>query len=245
MNNENIVYLYQQGDRKALERLIEGNRGIVIKLANKYNGINRTLELEDLIQEGIIGLIAAANKYNFDMDHKAKFITYAVYYIDRYINSCVNGRSDKEIRNNKFYSKCTSLNIPIGNEDDGELGDIIKCNSNEIESLEERIYREQLRKQLEGIMEEVTTLEEREVLKLHYGWNCNPCTFEYIGNIFNYTKNKTRGIEDRALRKIRATPWGRKRIKEIYTDNEENRYDNIDTWIRNMDYMIKYRGIKM
>lgn len=45
MSNEELVLLYQQGNKKALESLIEANEGIVKKLANKLNGINKMLNL--------------------------------------------------------------------------------------------------------------------------------------------------------------------------------------------------------
>ena len=40
MSNEELVQLYQNGDKKALEKLIQSNTGIINKIANKYNGIN-------------------------------------------------------------------------------------------------------------------------------------------------------------------------------------------------------------
>lgn len=95
--NEELLKLYKKGYKKALDKLIENNIGIIKKIAIKYNGINRELELDDLIQEGILGLIVAANKYDFNNKKKAKFITFAVFYIDRYLHSCVNGRSSKEL----------------------------------------------------------------------------------------------------------------------------------------------------
>lgn len=52
MSNEELVLLYQQGNKKALESLIEANEGIVKKLANKLNGINKMVEFDDLVQAG-------------------------------------------------------------------------------------------------------------------------------------------------------------------------------------------------
>ena len=80
MSNEELVQLYQNGDNKALEKLIQANTGIIKKIAIKYNGINRELEFDDLFQNGVLGLIEATKKYKFDIEKKAKFITYAVFY---------------------------------------------------------------------------------------------------------------------------------------------------------------------
>lgn len=54
MSNEELVTLYQNGDKQVLEGLIENNEGIVRKLAYKYRNINKLLELDDLIQSGYV-----------------------------------------------------------------------------------------------------------------------------------------------------------------------------------------------
>jgi RNA polymerase primary sigma factor len=67
----------QQGDTKALQELIEGNLRFVVQVARKYQGYG--LPLSDLINEGNLGLIHAAHK--FDPAHRTRFITYAVWWI--------------------------------------------------------------------------------------------------------------------------------------------------------------------
>lgn len=216
MNNEELVQLYQNGDNKALEELIQANTGIIKKIAIKYNGINRELEFDDLFQNGVLGLIAAAKKYKFDIEKKAKFITYAVFYIDRYIHRSVNGGSSKEIGNNKLYNSCTSLNIPIGEEGETrQLEDIIEDIDYGFENVEEKVYLQKLRADLEGAMIDFNKLEEREVLKFRYGWNTPPMSLNEIGDIFNMTGNKVRNIECRALSKLRNSRWAIKNIKEF------------------------------
>ena len=207
MTNEELLELYQNGDNKALEELIEHNSKIIYKIANKYDGVNRELELDDLIQEGLLGLIEAAKRYDFNNEKKAKFITYAVYYIDRYIYRAVNGRSSKEIGNNKFYHNCTSLNVPVGKEEDAEIGDLIEDINYEFENIEEKIFLNNLRKELEDVMQQYNTLEQREVLKFRFGWNAKEMKLEEIGEILGYTSNKVRTIESMALRKLRDSKW--------------------------------------
>lgn len=216
MNNEELVQLYQNGDNKALDELIEANTGIIYKIANKYDGINRELELDDLFQNGVLGLIAAAKKYDFNNEKKAKFITYAVFYIDRYIHRCVNGGSSKEIGNNKFYGSCTSLNITTGEEGETrELGEFIEDIDYGFESIEEKLFLKNLRKELENLMQTHNTLEQREILKLKYGWNTTPMKLDDIADIFGITKDKVRNIEYMALRKLRHSSWAMNRIKEF------------------------------
>lgn len=214
MSNEELVQLYQDGDNKALEELIVSNERIIYKIANKYNGINRELELEDLYQNGVLGLITAAKKYDFNNEKKAKFITYAVYYINRYINNSVNGWGTREASNNKFYNSCISLNIPTGEEGETrELGEFIEDIDYGFENIEEKLFLKNLKKELEEVMQTYNTLEQREILKLKYGWNTIPMALNDIGDILGITSNKVRSIESLALRKLRHSSWAMNNIK--------------------------------
>jgi RNA polymerase primary sigma factor len=67
----------QAGDVKALHELVRRNLKYVVTVANKYRGCG--LSLQDLIEEGNIGMIQAAKR--FDGERKIKFITYAVWWI--------------------------------------------------------------------------------------------------------------------------------------------------------------------
>lgn len=213
--NEELVRLYQEGNENVLEELIELNIGIIKKLAIKYDGINRELEFDDLFQSGVLGLIKAAKKYKFDIEKRAKFITYAVYYIDRYINSCVNGNNTKEVENNKFYHECTSLNKLTGENEETEILEYIADEESGFENIEEKLFLNNIRKELEEVMQECNTLEQREIIKLRHGWNSNPMTLNEIGEVFNITGNKARLIERTALRKLRGSKWARENKKEL------------------------------
>jgi RNA polymerase primary sigma factor len=67
----------QKGDQEALSKLVEGNLRFVVSVAAKYS--DSRIPLIDLINEGNIGLIKAAEKFN--PDKGVKFITYAVWWV--------------------------------------------------------------------------------------------------------------------------------------------------------------------
>ena len=77
------------GDETARRRLVESNLRLVVAIARRYRGMG--LDLLDLIQEGNVGLIAAAERY--DWTREASFATHASLWIRREICRALSARS--------------------------------------------------------------------------------------------------------------------------------------------------------
>jgi RNA polymerase primary sigma factor len=80
----------KNGDRSALNELIESNLSFVVKVSSEYRNLG--LPFEDLLNEGNIGLIEAAHRY--DASKGTKFITYAIWWIRKSILKALSEHSN-------------------------------------------------------------------------------------------------------------------------------------------------------
>lgn len=240
----------RNGEREAFTRLVNANLQYVITVAKKYQHMG--LSLPDLIGEGTLGLLRAAQKY--DERYKVKFISYGVWWIKQAILealskqtriarlplsriralSKVNKRiqyleqklgrkpSKEEIANWSNIDikeleilltssmPYTSLDSPLGDEEEGSLADFIADKSDTFD--EGRLNTEDLRNVLRDAL---SSLDERQarILSLYYGLEDNkPLTLEEIGNIFGITRERVRQIREQALKKLRH-PLKRKSLE--------------------------------
>jgi RNA polymerase primary sigma factor len=92
LTQQEEIHLAEQiseGEEEALNKLVEANLRFVVSVAKEYQ--NRGLPLEDLINEGNIGLIKAAHK--FDRTKGFRFISYAVWWIRQAIMEAIVNQS--------------------------------------------------------------------------------------------------------------------------------------------------------
>jgi RNA polymerase primary sigma factor len=97
-----------------------------------------------------------------------------------------------------------SLERPVGEEDDSELGDFVEDQTAEspFELAAEHLRRENLRRALNAL-----PTREREVIEMRFGLTGErPYTLEEVGRAFNVTRERIRQIENHTLKKLEALP---------------------------------------
>jgi RNA polymerase primary sigma factor len=137
-----MAKLIKQGDQKALERLTTANLRFVVSVAKQYQ--NQGLTLGDLINEGNLGLIKAAQR--FDETRGFKFISYAVWWIRQSILQALAEQS-------------RIVRLPLNQV--GTLNKIVKAFS----KLEQEFEREPTAEELANILE-MTVSEVENSLKV-------------------------------------------------------------------------------
>jgi RNA polymerase primary sigma factor len=97
-----------------------------------------------------------------------------------------------------------SLEKPVGDEDESELGDFVADEevAEPFEEASEHLQREGVRKALDSLPE-----RERQVIELRYGLSgLEPLTLEEVGRTFGVTRERIRQIETNTLKKLRGLP---------------------------------------
>ena len=226
---------------EAREHLIRANARLVISVAKKYLG--RGVPFLDLIQEGNIGLMRAAKK--FDYRRGFKFSTYATWWIRQAITRALAEQSrtirvpvymgdqiNRMLREqNRLQQRLgrmptkeelaeglgvpvekveqmadatrqpISLETPIGEDEEEELGDFIQDSGalSPEDSTTELLMHEDLQELL-------ATLPPRElrILQLRYGLiDGQPLTLREVGRRMGITRERARQIESQALNRLR------------------------------------------
>ncbi len=164
MSNEELVKLIQKGERELLSELWEGVRGYIAKTARSYmvcyDG-RYGVELDDLIQSGFIAMVNAAESYT---PGDAKFLTWFTYHLKTAFAEAANRRTLGQ-KQNPLHS-ASSLYEPVDEEGDLLLIDTIP-GDDAFEEVEAKIYRQQLRADLEAILSTIPA-QNADVLRQHF-----------------------------------------------------------------------------
>lgn len=201
------------GDQDALNRLIKHNIKIVVTIANRH--IGQGVPIDDLIQEGNIGLIEAAQR--FDPKGDARFIAYASLWIRKRINEAVvaQGRIVRLPHNQEYdiYKlkvageetpdlSTVEIDRPIGEDGDATLGDILLNTAPEIEFEQELDHT---RYTIRQAMVELKS-RDREIIEAYFGLNdFGPMATESIAERFGMTSVRVSQILRTSIEKMKKS----------------------------------------
>lgn len=185
------------GDESAKKKLIESNLKFVVSIAKKY--CNDDIPFEDIISEGNLGLIRAAEKYDASVGNK--FITYAVWWIKAYINNYIDGCNRFRDADNEFTK--------VSYTDDGYEYDYDFEYERELVDINDEFDRHMMdAKYKDDAIEEImSSLENRErrILELYFGLDGEKSlTLNEIGAEMNLSGERVRQIMDKAIVKLKC-----------------------------------------
>ncbi len=234
---------YRQAKR-ALEKLIKANLRFVVSVAKQYQ--NQGLSLGDLINEGNLGLIKAAKR--FDETRGFKFISYAVWWIRQSILQALAEQSrivrlplnrvgtlnkigkafsqleqeyerdpstdelanlldmnSSEINDTlKIAGRHISVDAPFAQGDDNRLLDVLQ---NDTHKPDQGLLKESLQLEVERSLSALSP-READVIRSYFGIGMeNPLTLEEIGERFKLTRERVRQIKEKAIRRLRHSPY--------------------------------------
>lgn len=187
---EKYVDMFQNGDLKARDKLIEHNLRLVVYLSKKYE--NTKVELEDLVSIGTIGLIKGINTYKNDKN--IKLATYA--------SRCIDNEILMYLRKNKKRKADVSLDESLSFDSEGNelhLEDILGTEKDIVtKDLEENDMRKIMLKEIGKLNE-----RDKQIMVLRYGLNdTKEFTQKEVAELLGISQSYISRIEKKVISKI-------------------------------------------
>lgn len=192
------------GDAMALEKLTKANLKFVVSLAHQYR--NRGLGEDDLISEGNIGMMYAAQR--FDGKKGVRFVVFAAPYIRKAMEEAIKELStlyklpkNEKNKYEKIRSRALSIDqpVPVGSNNNFTLQHILE-NENAKQTddlLNQDILSNEIQKGLDVLDE-----REKRIITYIYGLTGSHYTMAEIAEEMGLKRERVRQIRDKALRKL-------------------------------------------
>ena len=183
----------KKGDKGAREKLISHNLRLVAHVVKKYTN---SLEVDDLLSVGTIGLIKAIDTFNYDKN--VQLSTYAA--------RCINNEILMLIRANKKHKNVDSINsLTSSNEEDNdlELKDVLSSDEDELfVQVDNNLTMQKIKKIIETKLDK----REREIIILRYGLNNKKAlTQKEVAELLGISRSYISRIENKALNVIKQS----------------------------------------
>ncbi|MGM9702908.1 MAG: sigma-70 family RNA polymerase sigma factor [Prevotella sp.] len=183
-------------------KLVTENMGLVVSTARKYQG--RGLELDDLVSEGTLGMIKAAEKYN---PEKGGFAAFVLPEIKKSIEAAIEQQAGlyrvprKEMSPvEKKRSMPLSVDAPLGGRENiNLLSLLVNANAQESDTL---AHNKSALELIIGVID-ILNMREREVITCYYGIRRERLTMAEIAAQMCIKRERARQIRKTAERKIR------------------------------------------
>ena len=208
----------REGER-AKEKLVKANLRFVVSVAKQYQ--HQGLGLTDLIDEGNIGLVKAAEK--FDETRGFKFISYAVWWIRQSILQAIAEQSrivrlplnqvgalskisaeiSKFEQENQRKPSVAEL-AQITKMEESKIDQTIKADNHHM-SIDAPFGSDDDDNAMVDVLATVLKERERKILCYCYGIGCHEKGLEEIGSEFNLTRERVRQIREKSIIKLRES----------------------------------------
>lgn len=185
-----MALLVREGDRGARNRMVEANVALVAHLARRLRPVDSPVPLPDLVQEGVLGLMQAVERFDPDRGHR--FSTYATWWI--------RGAILRALREAPHTASLTG--------DDGLEDDVPA----EVRDPLDGVAHENLQA---GLPELLETLPDhgRKVVALRYGLDGHADhSVAETARVLGTSQARVRRIEEGALARLRAHPGTRELV---------------------------------
>ena len=179
----------KSGDMQARNELIEHNLRLVAHIIKKY--YTQSLDQEDLISIGTIGLIKGVNTFDTGKGR-----------LPAYLSRCVENEILMHLRSTKKLAAEVSLGESLGEDKDGNSISLMDILSSDILT-EERVELSVLSEKLLEAVESCLTERERTVVVLRYGlYGRDPLAQRVIAKRLGISRSYVSRIEKKALEKL-------------------------------------------